>query len=338
MMRAWVLEETKGPESYHLDEVATPEPGPGEVLVAPIVSGINHLDLWVSKGLPKPRSFPHIPGGDAAGVLHTIGPEVEDWAEGDEVVVNPSVSCGICDSCRRGEWVYCRSFGVLGEHMPGTLAERFLIPARNLVARPPTLPWEQAGTYGLAYGTAYRQLRRARLREGETLLVVGVGGGVASAALIIGIALGAQVYVTSTRPDKIERAAELGADGGFDSNSKFSRDVRDQTGGVDVVAENVGTATFEQSMRSLVSGGRMAVSGGTSGAQTTLKIPYLFFKQIEIIGSSMVDPGEFQELTEMIVDGRVQVLVDSVVDFEELPEALARMESGSQFGKLGIRH
>jgi NADPH:quinone reductase-like Zn-dependent oxidoreductase len=180
-------------------------------------------------------------------------------------------------------------------------------------------------------------LRRARLRVGERLLVVGVGGGVASAGLVIGQAMGAEVFVTSRSPEKVERALELGATRGFDSTDEFSKEVA-ALGGVDVVLENVGPATFEQSLRSLVRGGRLVISGGTSGAKASFKIPYLFFKHLEIIGSSMLDHREFQEVTRLVGSGRVPVVVDSVFDFEDLPKALARMDSGEQFGKIVLRH
>ena len=149
------------------------------------IIALNHLDIWVTHGLPAPPGLPHILGGDGAGVVEAVGPGVEGLAEGDEVIINPSLSCGTCPVCASGETVYCRSFGVLGEHSQGTLAEKVVIPAANAVPKPPGLPWETAGSFSLATGTAYRMLRRARLQEGETLLVVGVGGGVSSAAALL---------------------------------------------------------------------------------------------------------------------------------------------------------
>ncbi len=336
-MRAWILNDTNGPDSYQLAEVDTPEPGPGEVRVTLRASALNHLDLWVSKGLPAPHSFPHISGGDGAGVVDAVGPGVDAWNVGDEVVLNPSVSCGSCAACVRGDAPYCRSYRILGEHRPGTLAESIVVPSRNLVAKPGSLSWEEAAAYGLATGTAYRMLRRSRLGAGDVLLVVGVGGGVSSMALLLGLAMGAEVYVTSTSEEKIARAVELGAQGGFDSTSEFARGLKGAIGrGADVVVENVGPATWNQSVRSLDPGGRLAICGSTSGQKVELSVPYLFFKQLEIIGSTMFDYGEFATVTGLVGSGKVPVLVDSVTPFDDLPFALARLEGGAQLGKVVI--
>ena len=207
--------------------------------------------------------------------------------------------------CASGETVYCRSFGVLGEHSQGTLAEKVVIPAANAVPKPPGLPWETAGSFSLATGTAYRMLRRARLQEGETLLVVGVGGGVSSAAALLGVSLGARVFVTSRGPEKIAWAVDNGAEAGFDSGGQFSKELRAAAGGqAHVVVENVGPATWGQALRSLRPGGRMVVCGATSGAKAEIGIPALFFRQLEIIGSTMYTPAEYQELLALIVSGK----------------------------------
>ncbi len=336
-MHAWILNDTNGPDSFQLAEVETPEPGPGEVRVTLRASALNHLDLWVSKGLPAPHHFPHISGGDGAGVVEALGKEVEGWSVGDEVVLNPSISCGMCAACVRGDAPYCRSYSILGEHRPGTLAESVVVPARNLVTKPGGLSWEEAGAYGLATGTAYRMLRRSRLGAGDVLLVVGVGGGVSSMALLLGQAMGADVYVTSTSEEKIARAVELGAKGGFDSTSEFAKGLKATLGrGADVVIENVGPATWNQSVRSLDAGGRLAICGSTSGPKVEISVPYLFFKQLEIIGSTMFDYGEFATVTDLVGSGKVPILVDSVTPFEDVPAALARLEEGAQLGKVVI--
>ena len=212
-MRAWVLNDTNGPESFTLQEVPTPEPGYGEVRVRLEVSALNHLDLWVSRGMPAPSHFPHIAGADGTGVVDAVGEGVSTVAVEDPVVINPSVSCGVCPACLAGDTPYCRSYGILGEHSSGTLADFAVLPARNVVARPAGISIAGAGSYGLAYGTAMRMLRRTRLRSGDVLLVVGVGGGVSGAAQLIGQAMGAEVYVTSRSPDKIAAALEMGAAG-----------------------------------------------------------------------------------------------------------------------------
>ncbi|MDX1448949.1 MAG: alcohol dehydrogenase catalytic domain-containing protein [Acidimicrobiia bacterium] len=332
-MRAWQLHDTNGPDSYQLDSIDPPVPGPGEVRVAMRIAALNHLDLWVSKGLPKPHHFPHIAGADGAGVIDAVGDGVTGVAEGDEVTINPSLSCGRCSSCLAGEIVFCRSFGILGEHHSGTLAEQVVVPARNVIARP-DVDWPVAGSYGLAFGTAYRMLRRARLQAGETLLVVGIGGGVAAAAFELGQAMGADVMVTSRSESKRAWAMEHGAVAAVDSSDAFSKELPAKA---DVVVESVGPATFDQSIRSTSPGGRIAVCGSTSGPKVGLTVPVLFFKQIEILGSTMFTHGEFAEVTSLVASGKVQPQVDQVFGFDQLPQALTRLEAGEQLGKVALR-
>lgn len=332
-MRAWQLHDTAGPESYRLDEVEAPVPGPDEVRVSMRVAALNHLDLWVSRGLPKPHHFPHVAGGDGAGIVDAVGPGVTSVAVGDEVTVNPSLSCGRCPACLAGDIVYCKSFGILGEHRSGTLADQIVLPVRNVVPRP-EVDWAVAGSYALAFGTAYRMLRRARLRAGETLLVVGVGGGVAAAAFQLGQAFGADVMATSRDERKRQWALENGAVGVADSADAFSKQLPRRA---DVVVESVGPATFDQSLRSTAPGGRIAVCGATSGAKMELTVPILFFKQIEILGSTMFTHEEFRQVTALVGAGKVEPQVDVVYDFDRLPDALARLDAGEQLGKVVVR-
>lgn len=336
-MRAWLLDATTGPGALRLADIETPEPEPGQVQVSPRVVGLNHLDLWVTYGLPAPPAFPHILGGDAAGVVSAVGEGVIEWQIGDEVVVNPSISCGQCAACLSDQMLFCTSYTILGEKASGTWADQIVVPVRSLFTKPPSLGWDLAGTFGLSTSTAYRMLSRARLRTGETVLVVGVGGGVSSAAMLIGVALGARVFVTSRSPEKIAWAVEHGAEGGFDSTSAFAKELKSTAGqGANVVVENVGQATWDQSMRSLEAGGRMVVCGATAGNRVELALPVLWFKQLEIIGSTMSNRSEFAETLEMVANGSVPVPVDRIFDFEDLPAAIARLESGQQLGKIGL--
>jgi NADPH:quinone reductase-like Zn-dependent oxidoreductase len=336
-MRAWLLDDVKGPGSLRLGEVDDPTPARDEVVVDIKVAGLNHLDVWVTHGLPAPKSFPHIPGADGAGVVTEVGEAVSDWKPGDEVIINPSLSCGQCDACRRDETVFCKSFTILGENVPGTAAERIAIPARNLFPRPETIEWQTAGTFGLATGTAYRMLGRARLQKSETVLVVGVGGGVSSAATLIAVARGARVFVTSRSPDKIAWAMAHGAENGFDSSGEFSKELRAAAdGGANVVIENVGLATWSQSMRSLEAGGRMVICGATAGNRVELVLPVLWFKQYELIGSTMFNHSEFEGALAMVANGSVPVPIDRIYPFEELNQAMARLEAGEQMGKIGV--
>ena len=336
-MKAWVLHEISGPQAFVLEEVATPEPGPGEVRVKLAAAALNHLDIWTSLGMPKPQ-LPHIPGADGAGIIDAIGEEVASVLLGQKVVVNPSVGCGTCPPCLRGNTPLCSTYQILGEHRWGTLAEYIILPVRNVLPKPDPLGWEEAAAYGLATGTAYRMLRRAQLGPSDVLLVVGVGGGVSSAGLVLGKAMGADVYVTSTNTDKICRAIQLGATGGFNSTNLFAKALKEEIGrGADVVLENVGPATWDQSVRSLEPGGRLVTCGSTSGTKVEITVPYLFFKQLEIMGSTMFDYAEFEAVTNLVGSGRVPVVIDKLYDFGELPVALARLEAGQQLGKIVLR-
>ena len=297
------------------------------------IAALNHLDLWVSRGLPAPHHFPHIAGADGAGVVDVVGEEVDWMTIGDEVTINPSVSCGRCAACIAGDIVYCRSFGILGEHHSGTLAEQVVVPARSLIPKP-NVDWEVAGSYGLAFGTAYRMLKRARLTAGEALLIVGIGGGVASAAFQLGLAFGADVMVTSREQAKLDWAMSNGAIAAVKSDGAFSKELPRRA---DVVVESVGPATFDQSVRSTAAGGRIAVCGSTSGPKIELTVPVLFFKQLEIIGSTMFTHEEFRQVTALVDSQKVHPQVDSAFEFEQLPAALARLDAGDQLGKVTLR-
>jgi zinc-binding alcohol dehydrogenase/oxidoreductase len=249
------------------------------------------------------------------------------------VTINPSISCGRCAACIAGDIVYCRSFGILGEHHSGTLAEQVVVPARNLIPKP-NVDWEVAGSYGLAFGTAYRMLRRARLTAGEVLLIVGIGGGVASAAFQLGLAFGADVMVTSRDQAKLDWAVSNGAIAAVKSDQAFSKELPRRA---DVVVESVGPATFDQSVRSTAAGGRIAVCGSTSGPKIELTVPVLFFKQLEIIGSTMFTHEEFRQVTALVDSHKVHPQVDNAFEFEQLPAALARLDAGDQLGKVALR-
>ncbi len=336
-MKAWQLTDTGGIDSYVLGDISEPDPGPGEVRVALRTSGLNHLDLWVSRGLPAPHHLPHIGGADAAGVVDAVGEGVAGFDSGDEVIVDPSHSCGECGHCRNDDIVYCDRFEILGEHRPGTFAEKVVIPVINAIRKPAKVDWDVAGTFGLAGATALRMLEKARLQPGETILVVGIGGGVSSAAFHLAKGMGTTVYVTSTTPDKIDQAVSDGAAGGFDSAGEFGKELAD-LGGVDLVIDNVGPATLKQSMRAAKKGGRIAICGATSGPKVELNLPVLWFRQLELIGSSMGNHAQFARALYRISQGMARSPVDRMFPFDQLPDALRHLDSGTQTGKIGLTH
>lgn len=336
-MKAWQLEDTKGIDSYVLNDVPEPQPGPGEVRVAVRFSGLNHLDIWTSLGQPAPKTLPHTSGADAAGVVDAVGEGVAGIEVGDEVIVDPSHSCGKCDYCLNDDIVYCSEFRILGEHLPGTFTEKVVAPAINIVPKPARVDWEVAGSFGLASTTALRMLEKARLSRGETVLVVGVGGGVSAAAMSLAQGLGAEVYVTSRSKEKIDWAIERGAVAGFDSAGEFGAEMAG-AGGADLVVENVGPATLKQSMRAAKPGGRIAICGATSGPKIELTLPVIWFRQLELIGSSMGNHAQFSRALNWIRLGKAHSPVSKVFDFSDLPDALRYLDSGSQIGQVALRH
>ncbi len=334
-MRAWQLTATEGIDSYQLADVPEPEPGPGQVRVDIKVSGLNHLDLWVAEGLPAPKNLPHTTGADAAGVIDAVGDGVSGFDIGDQVIIDPSFSCGHCEHCLRDEIVYCSEFGILGEHHSGTFTEKIVVPTINAVRKPRAMNWETAGSFGLAAVTALRMLERAGLEEGETVLVVGVGGGVSASALFLAMGLGGHVYVTSRSQGKVDWAVEQGAVGGFDSTAEFGKEMS-ALGGADIVIDNVGPATLGQSMRAAKRGGRIAICGSTSGPKWEMTVPALFFRQLELIGSSMGNHAQFARALNLMRLGKAKAPVSHVFDFADLPEALGVLASGQQTGNIAL--
>jgi NADPH:quinone reductase-like Zn-dependent oxidoreductase len=336
-MKAWQLEDTKGIDSYVLNDVPEPDPGPGEVRVDIRYSGLNHLDIWTSMGLPAPEHLPHTTGADGAGLIDALGEGVAGLEVGDEVIIDPSISCGTCEACLNDDIVYCPEFEILGEHRPGTFTEKIVVPAINVVPKPAAVGWEVAGSFGLSAATAIRMLEKANLRRGETVLVVGVGGGVSSSAMYLAMAFGASVYVTSRSQDKIDWAREEGAKDGFDTAGEFGKEMT-AAGGADLIIDNVGPATLKQSMRAAKMGGRIAICGATSGPKFELNLPVLWFRQLELVGSSMGNHSQFARALNWVRLGDVKAPVARVFGLSELPDALRYLESGEQIGNIALDH
>jgi len=327
-MKAWILDQSPG--SYRWGDVEEHVLADDDVRVRVVTSALNHMDLWLTKGLPKPP-LPHVPGCDVAGVVEKVGASVTGVSVGDEVAAYPGVS-PLSDIIELGDdSPVGRGFRIVGEHRWGGHATHITVPARNVVPRPAGRTWEECAAYPIAYVTALRMLRRARAKAGDTVLVVGIGSGVSCAALALARHLGCRVEVTSRDPEKREQALQMGAAAAHDS-ADTSWPVK-----AHVVIESVGPATWEQSMRSLRPAGRLVVCGGTSGQQVQVNLPRLFYKQYEIIGSTMGSYREFHEATDLVADG-VPVHVDAVYPVDRYEDALARLASGRQLGKIVLRH
>jgi NADPH:quinone reductase-like Zn-dependent oxidoreductase len=280
--------------------------------------------------MPKPP-LPHIPGCDTAGIVDAVGSAVTNVSVGDEVVVNPGVS-PVDEIIRYGNnSPMGPGFMIWGEHCKGGHGTYAIAPARNVRLRPANRSWEECAAFPLAYLTALRMLNRARLRAGETALIVGIGSGVSSAALSIAKWMGATVIATSRDEAKRTQAKVMGADKVIDTSAD-RWDVE-----ADVVIESVGPATWDKSMRSLAPGGRMVVCGGTSGPKVEINLPRLFFKQYEIIGSTMGSYEEFDQLLDLVQQG-LPIAIDSVHPLSDYETALAKLERGEQLGKIVLRH
>jgi NADPH:quinone reductase-like Zn-dependent oxidoreductase len=338
-MRAAYFQEHGGPEVMEVGELPDPSPGRDEVVVRVEAVALNHLDLWVRRGLPGlDVELPHVGGSDVAGFVEAVGAGVEGWESGDRVVVNPGLWCGGCEWCARGEHSLCESFRILGEHVAGGAADRVAVPARNLFPLPDEVPYEEAASVPLVFQTAWRALMgRAELRAGETVLVTGASGGVSTAAIQIARLAGARVLAVTSGPENAERVRDLGADLVIDRvEEDFSKAAWQATGrrGVDVALDSVGEAMWQGCVRALAKDGRLVTYGATTGAEGRLDIRRLFWKQVRVMGSTMASRGEFERVMGLVFDGRLQPVVDVVWPLDRVQDAHERLETGEQFGKV----
>ncbi|MEP7325753.1 MAG: zinc-binding dehydrogenase [Gemmatimonadota bacterium] len=314
---------------------------PGDVLVRMRAVALNRLDLFVVDGLPGVSyTFPHIMGGDGAGVVERVGAAVSNVKPGDRVMINPGISCFHCPSCLGGEHSLCETYRLLGEHLPGTAAEFVVVPGANLGLVPERMSWPQAAAFSLATLTAWRMLiTRAALRPGETVLIWGIGGGVGIAALQIAKLAGARVIATSSSDEKLARARELGADHVLNHTSEdVPAVVRKLTAkrGVEVVVDNVGEKTWEKSLRCLGRMGRLVTCGGTTGPMVVTDVRRLFWYQYSILGSTMGNHREYQAIVRLAHEDKLWPVVDSVYPLERSADAFACLQAGKQLGKLVI--
>jgi len=326
-VKAVRIHEDGGPEVLVYEDVPDPAPQDGEVLVALRAAALNHLDVWVRKGLPSVPK-PRILGADGAGVVVGVGPGVTGFAEGERVVVNPGI-------------VHDGRITVIGEHTEGTYCELKAIPASQLAPLDDVLSFEEGAAFPLVFETAYRMLvTKARLQEGEWVLIWGIGGGVALAAFEIARAVGARTIVTSSSSEKLERARELGADVTVDHHiDDVVAAVKEATEGrgADVVVETVGEATWERSLSAAGFEGRIVVCGATSGHSPPARLYRFWWKQLVLYGSSMGMPSDFEGAYDLIRSGKARVHVDTVFPLAEARAAHEKVASRALFGKIVLR-
>jgi NADPH:quinone reductase-like Zn-dependent oxidoreductase len=319
------IHEDGGPDVLVLEEVPDPVPAPGEVLIRLRASALNHLDVWIRKGLPSVPK-PRILGADGAGVVEALGEGVSGFEPGDAVVINPGVEApdGVIH--------------VIGEHGDGTNAQLIAVPATNVYPIPGDLSFEEAAAFPLVFETAYRMLvTRARLAPGEWVLLWGIGSGVSTAGLAIAKALGARTIVTSSSDAKLARARELGADATVNhATGDVKAAVKEATEGhgADVVVDHVGEATWRTSLDVAAREGRIAVCGATSGPNPPAALHRVWWKQLTILGSTMGTKADFDGAYALIATGKARPVVDEVVPLAEIRAAHARLEAGEQLGKI----
>lgn len=338
-MKAVIIREHGGLDRLEVTESPEPQLSGGSAIVRVRAVALNHLDIWVRRGVPGHKfPLPMIPGAEVAGTIDQIGASGEGWSVGDEVIVAPGLSCGHCVACLSGNDPLCQRSGIFGETVNGGAAELMIVPIRNLIRKPQRLSFPEAAALPLDMLTAWHMLvARARLRPGETVLVHAGGSGVGSAAIQIARLWGATVFATAGSAQKAQRARELGADAAIEyRDADFVAEVRTLTGkrGVDVVVEHVGAETFERSLRALAKGGRLVTCGATAGADVTINLRLVFFKLLSILGSTMGSLAELHEIMGHVAAGRLRPVVDRVLPLDQIAEGHRILEAREAFGKI----
>ena len=341
-MKAVIFRQHGGPEVLEYTDVPEPQIRANEVLVEVKACALNHLDIWVRGGLPGIEiPLPHILGDDVAGVVKQVG-ELVTWVKaGDEVMVQPGVSCGHCEACLSGNDNFCREYDIIGYRRDGGYAELVAVPGVNIVPKPSQLSWEEAAALPLVTVTAWHMLvTRAVVQPGETVLVHAAGSGVGSIAIQIAKLRGARVITTASTDEKLAHARELGADETINyTSSDWPKEVRRLTNrqGVDVVVEHTGAATWPGSIASLKAGGRLVTCGATSGYDGHTDLRQVFYRHLNILGSFMGSKAELLEAMKFVELGKIRGVVDRVLPLSEARQAHELIENRAQFGKIVLQ-
>ena len=341
-MKAIIFNFHGGPEVLHYADVPDPVLKATDVLVRVRACALNHLDLWVRRGMPGIEiPLPHIPGSDIAGEIAAVGSAVWRVKVGDPVILAPGISCGQCAYCLSGADNFCRRYKIFGELVDGGCAQFVCSPEVNAIPKPERLSFEEAAAVPLVFLTAWHMLvSRAKVQPGEWVLVLGAGSGVGTAAIQLAKVLGARVIASASSNEKLEHALKLGADAVIHHGIKdIAMEVKRITNkrGVDVVVEHVGVATWDKSIASLTPGGRLVTCGATTGYDAKLDLRYLFSKQFSLLGSKMGSKGELYSALELVNEGRLKPVIDTVFPLEECARAHERLEHREQFGKIVLK-
>jgi NADPH:quinone reductase-like Zn-dependent oxidoreductase len=338
-MKAVRFHRHGGPEVLQYEDAPDPVRKGDEVLVRVKACALNRLDIWERLGPPRVKvNLPHISGSDVAGVVEEVPASEVVLKKGDEVIVSPGIGCGRCEECLSGRENRCRKYAILGEHVDGGYAEFVSVPARNVIPKPDRMDFTQAASVPLVFLTAYHMLvTKAALQAGETVLVLGAGSGVGSAAIQVAKAYGANVIATAGSDGKLKKAVELGADFVINHNTQdIVQETKSYTAGrgADVVVEHPGKATWDKSIRSAARGGRIAICGATTGYDPITDLRYIFSKEISIFGSFMGGGGELLRVLELFKQRRLRPVLDMSYPLARAADAQVRMEKGEHFGKL----
>jgi len=344
-MKATVFHEHGGPEVLSFEDIEKPPLGENQVQVKVSYVALNHLDLFVRGGIPGLKlEMPHILGSDISGEIVEVGGKANKSLVGQKIIVDPGISCGVCEFCVDGQESLCPTYGIIGEHYRGGYAEYLNVDAQNVIPIPKEsgLDMEKAAAIPLTLMTAWRLLMtKAQLKAGDDLLIIGIGGGVALAGLQIAKAAGARVIVTSSSDEKLKKAETLGADIGINHNETpdYHKEIYRITNkrGVDVVLDSVGQDTWFRSLRSLRKGGKLVTCGATSGPNAETNVNLLFWNQLEILGSTMASRDELRTALKLVWNQSVKPVVDRILPISKAQEAHEILEQGAQFGKIVLR-
>jgi len=341
-MKAVVFEQHGTPEVLVYKEMPDPKPGRGEVLIEVKATSINHIDIFLRRGMPEIKvPMPKIVGSDAAGVIREIGPDVSGLATGQRVTINPGIACGHCEFCAAGFGSQCVSWAMVGEHTNGAYAELVAVPAHIVLPIPDSLSFEEAAAAPLVFLTAWSMMVvKGNIRPGEDILILGAGAGVGTAAIQIAKMVGCRVFATASTDEKLERARQIGADVLINyKNTEFDRAIRELTKkrGVDVVVDYVGADTWVRSLRSARRGGRVLTCGATTGFAPQTDLRQIFFRQVQVIGSTMGSPRDFLDVMKCVFRGQLRPVIDRVLPLSEARKGHQLIEQRAVFGKIVLK-
>jgi len=338
-MKAVVFNQHGGPEVLQYVDVPNPRPGPGEVLIEVKATSINHIDIFLRRGMPGIKvPLPKIVGSDAAGIIRELGRDVSGLTPGQRVTINPGIACGHCEFCSAGFGSQCVSWAMVGENRDGAYAEFVVVPAHIVLPIPDHISFEEAAAAPLVFLTAWSMMvGKGNIRPGEDVLILGAGAGVGTAAIQIAKLVGCRVFATASNAEKLQRAKELGADFLINyTTEEFDKTIRDLTNkrGVDIVVDYIGADTWVRSLRSARRGGRVLTCGATTGFAPQTDLRHIFFRQVQVLGSTMGSHREFLDVMKCVFRGQLKPVIDRVLPLPEARKGHELIEQRAVFGKI----